>query len=173
MKKTLILSVLYLLTLTTSLLAQEVVGFWKTIDDKTGQPQSLVAIYEYQGKYYGRLLATYDNNGQIEDTIYAPKKHAPGVKGNPYYVGLDFMWDLKPTGSKFADGHILDPQEGKIYTAEMWLKGDSLMVRGEIWVFGRNQTWPPALDSDFPPDFKKPDLAKLIPSIPEPNDSES
>jgi uncharacterized protein (DUF2147 family) len=174
MKKTMGLCFLYTLIFSALLSAQDVVGFWKTISDKTGKAESILGIYEYQGKYYGRLIGTYNrSDGKMEDTIDHPKDRAPGVQGNPFYSGLDIMWDLKKDGNKYTDGKIIDPQKGRIYNAEMWRQDGNLIVRGEVWVFGQNQEWPPALDSDFPAGFKKPDMTKFVPSIPKPIGSES
>lgn len=147
---------------------QDIVGFWKTVDEKSGQPQSIVAIYPYKGMFFGRLIVTFDENGKIEDTIYKATAKAPGVVGNPFYAGLDILWDLKAEGNKYADGEILDPEHGRVYGAEIWRKGDSLIVRGKVLFLGRNQVWPPATDGDFPLDFKKPDLQSLVPVIPKP-----
>jgi len=156
---------LFLLVCTQGVLAADIVGFWKTVDEKTGHAQSLVAIYEYQNKYYGRMIATYED-GSIDDTMYAPKTRAPGVVGHPFYSGMDFIWDLQPNGSKYTDGKILDPQRGRIYNAEAWVEDGNLIVRGKLLFFGRNQTWPAATEKDFPTGFKKPDLNQLVPSIP-------
>lgn len=155
-----------LLLACSELFAADITGFWKTIDEKTGLLQSIVAIYPYEGKYFGRLIVTFDETGKIEDTIYNPTSRAPGVVGNPFYAGLDIMWDLKPDGEKFNDGEILDPEHGRLYGAEVWRKGDKLIVRGKVLFLGRNQTWPPAGDADFPAGFKKPDLAAMVPVIP-------
>lgn len=149
----------------------DVVGYWKSIDEQTGKAQSVVAIYEHDGKYYGRLVVTFDDNGQIQDSIEEPKKRAPGVVGDPYYSGLDFIWDLQKNDSKLTNGQILDPEQGKIYNAQMWRDGNNLIVRGEILFFGRNQTWPPAQEEDFPQGFTKPDLKALTPTIPEVKDN--
>lgn len=146
--------------------APSIVGFWKSIDDKTNKPQSIVAIYEYKGKCYGRLIATYNPQGKIDDTIYNPLKRAPGVQGDPYYVGLDFIWNLKKDGNRYVDGEIMDPEKGRIYSAKAWREGNDLIIRGEIFFIGRNQKWPPATDNDFPAGFQKPDLATLVPKIP-------
>jgi hypothetical protein len=60
----------------------------------------------------------------------------------------------------------MDPEEGKVYDADLWNdKAGNLVVRGKIWVFGRNQTWPRAVESDFPPNFQKPDLKTMVPKI--------
>lgn len=167
MKKTLMLCLFYLLAISPTLFAQDIVGFWKTIDDETGKPESIVGIYEYQGKYFGRIVATYDDNGNIEATMDRPKGRAPGVIGNPYYAGLDIIWNLENDGKRYTDGKILDPEHGRVYGAELWVNNNGdLVVRGKLLFFGRNQTWPAAQDSDFPPDFRKPDLTAFVPSIP-------
>ena len=167
MKKTLMLCLFYLFSFSSALVAQDIVGFWKTIDDETGKAESIVAVYEYQGKYYGRIVATYDENGNINATMYAPGQRAPGVIGNPFYAGLDIIWNLQNDGSRYTDGKILDPEHGRVYGAELWVNNNGdLVVRGKLLFFGRNQTWPPAQDNDFPSNFRKPDLTAFVPSIP-------
>jgi uncharacterized protein (DUF2147 family) len=162
-----LLGLLFLFAICPLLEAEEIIGFWKTVDEHTSKVQSVVAIYQYQGKYYGRIIATYDQSGKMADSIYAPKERAPGVKGHPYYAGLDIIYDIQKEGDRYKEGKIIDPEQGKEYDAELWLQDGNLIVRGEILVFGRNQTWPPAQESDFPPDFKKPDLTQLVPRIPQ------
>lgn len=166
MKKFLLLNLFFMFLLSPIFSVESIVGFWKTVDENSGRPQSIVGIYEYQGKYYGRLLATYNENGKIDDTIYKPKDRAPGVVGHPYYAGLDIIWNLTSKGNKLTNGHILDPQKGKIYGAEMWLLNNNLIVRGKLLIFGRNQTWLPVADNEFVGDFKKPNLKTFVPSIP-------
>lgn len=166
MKKYLFLGLFCLLNMSVSLMAGDVLGFWKTINDKTGKAECIVGIYEHQGLYYGRIIATYGLDEKIEDTMSDPKKRAPGVEGEPFYSGMDIMWDLKKEGSKYVGGKILDPEKGKIYNSEMWPKDNNLIVRGQIWIFGQNEEWVPALDHDFPPGFLKPDLTKFTPLIP-------
>lgn len=146
--------------------AQEIQGFWKTISDETNQPQSIVGIYEYQGKYYGRIIATYDDKGKIDATLDSPNGRAPGVEGEPFYTGLDIIWGLKPQDSKYLDGKILDPEKGRVYDAEMWRKDGNLIVRGKVWIFGANQEWLPAGPTDFPPGFTPPDMTQFVPQIP-------
>lgn len=111
--------------------ASDISGVWKTIDDETGQAKSLVQIYPYQGKMYGRVISLFKNQD----------KQAVGIKGNPKIMGLDIIWDLQDKGERWKKGRILDPQNGKIYTCEIWREGKNLIVRGKIGPFGRNQTW--------------------------------
>ncbi|MFK7923326.1 MAG: DUF2147 domain-containing protein, partial [Bacteroidia bacterium] len=46
-----------LMTLTT--FAQSPVGKWKTIDDETNKPKSIVEIYEKDGKLYGKVIKLF------------------------------------------------------------------------------------------------------------------
>lgn len=169
MKKFFLFNLFCMLMFCQTFAAEDIVGFWKTIDEKSGQAQSIVAIYPYQGKYYGRIVGTFDQNGNIEDSIYHPFKRAPGVVGNPFYSGLDIIWNLINKNNKFTDGKILDPEKGKIYGAEMWLKNGNLVVRGKLLIFGRNQTWLPVAESEFTENFQKPNLTTFVPSIPKVN----
>jgi len=164
-KKTLFFSTFYTLLFYTTLFAQDISGFWKSMNDKTGKPACIVAVYEYQDKHYGRIIGIFDEDGNIHDSIYTPKERAPGVKDNPFYCGLDIIWNLRNKGVR-NKGKILDPEKGKIYDAEVWVKQGNLIVRGEFLFFGRSVVWLPALDNDFPSDFKKPDVNTFIPQIP-------
>jgi hypothetical protein len=144
--------------------AEDIRGFWKVVNDE-GLNRCVVAVYPYQGLYFGRIIATYDDQGALEESIYKPIKRAPGLSHEPYYCGLDFIWNLADSGSVFK-GKILDPEHGDVYRAELWRDGDDLMVRGKLLIFGRTQRWFPLEATDLPKDFKKPDLNALKPSIP-------
>jgi uncharacterized protein (DUF2147 family) len=148
--------------------AEDISGFWKTLSDDTGKPQSVIAVYEYEGLYYGRIIGSFDEDGKMDDSIEHPVKRAPGVVGNPFYSGLDIIWWLADSGSKFK-GKILDPEHGDIYKSELWMDGSNLVVRGKLFIFGRSMTWYPATASDFPKGFKMPDLKTLVPTISEVN----
>lgn len=158
--------ILFLLFFSTTLFAQDITGFWKSVDDETGLARCVVAVYEYGNRCYGRIIGTFDDEGKMKDSIYHPVTRAPGVVGDPYYSGLDIIWDLEENGSSY-DGKILDPENGKVYRAELWRDGDDLIVRGKLFIFFRSQTWLPAVKADFPKDFKLPTLSTLVPSIPE------
>ncbi len=112
-----------------------VTGFWTTIDDESGEAKSIVQIYEYQGKYFGRVVEVLKN-----------KEAKAKLPGNPTIQGLDIIWDLKKDGEKYKGGEILDPKKGKVYGCELWRDGKNLIVRGKIAFLGRNQTWLPTKD---------------------------
>ncbi len=158
--------IFYSLFLCNFLLAQDIQGFWKTVNEE-GVAQTIIAIYEYDGLYYGRIIAIYNQNGTLEESIFHPIQRAPGVIGDPYYCGLDIIWYLQQLGSKFK-GKILDPQKGDVYAAEVWLDKGDLVVRGKLLFFGRSQKWFSVSSKDLPINFKLPNLNSLVPDIPTP-----
>lgn len=146
--------------------AQDITGLWKNVDDETGKTRCVVAVYAYQDKRYGRIIGTYNDSGEMHDTIYKALERAPGIIGNPPYCGLDLIWDL--VGSTYSyKGKIVDPEKGNVYNAELWRDGDNLCVRGKLLMFFRTQTWLPATAADFPKGFKIPDASNFVPRIPQ------
>ena len=167
MFKTVITSFIFIYCFISILKAEDISGFWMTINKKTNNPSSVIAVYPYEGKYYGRIIATYNKEGVINDTIYSPKDRAPGIEGTPYYSGLDIVFDAIPSSNERCKGYIVDPTKGKVYRAELWKKGNDLILRGKVFVFGRNEIWPPFPEKNFNDSFKKPDLTTFIPKIPQ------
>jgi uncharacterized protein (DUF2147 family) len=115
-------------------------GTWKTIDDETGQPKSLVSVW----------LENEELRGRIE-TLLNPSEPNPLCnkcggerKGQPI-EGMTFLWGLTKKGNSWKGGIILDPANGKEYKAKVKLTdhGDRLDVRGYIGLaaIGRTQTW--------------------------------
>lgn len=151
MKKLLMTAVVALGMLATQALAN-ITGYWTTIDDETGKAKSVVQIYQYKGKYYGRIVDL------LED-----KNARAATPGRPLIMGMHIIWDLEKDGKTYEDGEILDPKNGKVYGCEVWREGKNLIVRGKIAFFGRNQTWLPnttykAPEDSAPPVPKKPRL---------------
>ncbi len=114
------------------------VGLWKTIDDDTKQPRSLVRISENSGVFTGKiekLLQPGRENAVCE-------KCEGDLKDKPV-TGMTILQNLKKAGDGFEGGSILDPNNGKTYRSSMKLVegGKKLEVRGYIGPFSRAQTW--------------------------------
>jgi len=129
--------------------SDDVVGYWTTIDDETNTPKSVVQIYEYQGKVYGRVVELFKN-----------KEAVAKLPDSPLIKGLDVIWDMEKKENKYTGGKILDPKTGKVYACDLWRDGDKLIVRGKIAFLGRNQTWEPNTT------FKPETTAKPVPKKP-------
>lgn len=118
---------------------QGVLGRWRTIDDETGKPISIVEIFEAQGKIYGRvveILNPKSRNKKCDD--------CPGDDRGKPVLGLTVIKGLIKEGDQYTGGKILDPKHGKLYRCYITLENpDKLKVRGYIGVslLGRTQYW--------------------------------
>ena len=122
-----------------SMSAQDVIGKWRTIDDETGKPKSIVEIYKDGNKYYGKILQvlTEENKDGICRTCESKYK-------NKNIIGLVFLRDLEKDGDEYGNGKITDPRNAKTYSAYIKLvEPDKLKVRGYIGfsLLGRTQYW--------------------------------
>lgn len=118
------------------------VGKWQTRDDKTGEPNSVIEIWEDKGLYYGKIAK-----------IYNMKSHKPlercvkceGDLRNKPILGLTIITNMRYEDGKYVDGMILDPRSGKNYHATMQTinGGQQLKVRGYLGLplFGQTKIW--------------------------------
>jgi hypothetical protein len=138
-------------------------GFYKTIDDETKLPKSIVVLYacpeigdddHERDELCGRIVALYDETGtSVTETYNSRAKIADKLPGKPYMVGLDIIYGMEWDDDKYEDGKILDPKNGKTYSCEIWQheKDASLLnVRGKVGPFGRTQIWHVLHTSDLP-----------------------
>ncbi|MEX5746582.1 DUF2147 domain-containing protein [Massilia sp. X63] len=117
-------------------------GVWKTIDDETGKPKSLVRITEENGTLTGRIEKLFRPADQDQN----PKcTSCEGARKDQPIIGMTILSGLKKDGNEYTGGEILDPAKGKTYKSKATLKdnGSKLEVRGYIGapMFGRSQTW--------------------------------
>jgi uncharacterized protein (DUF2147 family) len=113
-------------------------GQWKTVDEKTGAVESVVTIYDEGGKLFGKIVSlTQPVDAQGKPRICV--KCTGGDKDKPI-VGLVIIKDLGSDGDRWK-GTILDPGDGKVYEAELWVEEGKLKVRGYLGLFYRTETW--------------------------------
>lgn len=122
---------------------EPIVGNWKTIDDKTNQPKSIIRIELVDQKLQGTVIKIFTAPGDRPDPVCEQcKDHR---KDKPV-IGMTIMSGLKKTSSTLWEGgEILDPNNGSIYKVKLNLDADAkvLNVRGYVGVpmIGRSQTW--------------------------------
>ena len=150
--------------------AMPFVGTYQTIDDETNKPKSIVQIYQYQDgndtEIGGRIIALYDTDGKISETLSNPIRSADNVAGKPTMVGLDIIWNMEwdEDDNEYSDGKIMDPKSGKVYSSIMWQdKPNVLNVRGKIGPFGRTQHWNTMTNDKLPADLQNLDTSSWKP----------
>ena len=114
-------------------------GNWNTLDDKTGKVKSEVQIYDQGGKIYGKIVGLPEPNDDKGKPKVCTK--CQGADKDKPIVGLIIIKDLVADGGHYKGGTILDPEDGKVYRAEIWPEGAELKVRGYLGPFYKTQTW--------------------------------
>jgi len=118
---------------------RDIVGRWKTIDDNTGKIKSIVRIYQENGKYFGKIEQIFREPHENQDPVCEP---CTDYRKNQRVIGLVVIRNMVKYSSKYADGDILDPEKGEIYSCTIWLEGTHVLkVRGWWGMFYRTQTW--------------------------------
>ena len=116
-------------------------GTWKTIDDETHRPRALVRIEERDGVLSGRIVRLFREPGEDPDPLC---EDCPGERHNQPVLGMTILWNFHRHGDAWEGGEVLDPEEGRIYRANLHLRDDAhLDVHGFIGVplLGRSQVW--------------------------------
>lgn len=111
-----------------------VFGYWKRVDEETGKIESIFRLWEDKGKLIGKIVKTFPRKGKPAQLTCS---ECSGAQKDKPVNGLIFMWGFnrdqeKPT--KWVDGHVLNPEDGKTYNCEVELDedGKTLNVYGYI-----------------------------------------
>lgn len=130
--------ILFLLSSSTNLAAQSIVGIWKTIDDTDHVEKSHIEIYQQDGLYFGKVIKL------LEGATVEVCTKCKGEKKDKHLVGMILLENLKKSNDQWKGGHILDPASGKTYKCYVQLEtDDKLKLRGYLGIpaLGRTQYW--------------------------------
>lgn len=140
MKKS-ILALFMLVSVAASAQVENILGDWKTIDDKTGERRSVVAIYQgSDGLYYGKIAKMLVGEPGLKCTTCKDEDYNAPLEGLVIIRGMKF--DAK--ANALTGGKVLDPESGKFYYGKIYTKDGKLVLRGSLdkaGLLGRNQTW--------------------------------
>lgn len=119
--------------------ANQIVGDWKTVDDKTGENYSIIHIYKAtDGLYYGTIARMLVGpEGVVCEECTGEDKNKP-------LEGLVIIRGMHEEKGELRGGKVLDPESGKFYYGKIYLDHGKLVLRGSIdklGVLGRSQTW--------------------------------
>jgi uncharacterized protein (DUF2147 family) len=136
---TLLTAICMALTLGVNAQVNQMLGNWKTVDDKTGEVRSIVNIYRAaDGLYYGKIAKLLI---EVPVTVCTP---CQGEDHNKPLEGLVIIRGMKEENGELRGGKVLDPESGKFYYGKIYLKDGKLVLRGSLdkrGLLGRNKTW--------------------------------
>ena len=142
MKKIILFFILLILWGLLASISNSPVGRWKTIDDKTGKPKSIVFIWNENGVLFGKIEKLFRAPNEEQNPLCTECK---GINKDKQIIGMTILKNLKKHKRIWKGGTILDPKNGKIYKCRIKLfdEGKKLKLRGFIGVptLGRTQIW--------------------------------
>ncbi|MFT3896431.1 MAG: DUF2147 domain-containing protein [Thermomonas sp.] len=118
------------------------IGQWRTIDDHSGKPRSVVEVYANgDGTLSARIVRLIDQAKGPNPLCDACK----GVRHGKPVLGMVIAWGLRADDGNWSGGRIVDPDNGKEYAVKFAPSADGrkLEVRGYIGfsLLGRTQVW--------------------------------
>src|SRR5579871_6436435 len=111
------LAVIMILLAINAFAANSLTGYWKTLDDKTGRPSSIVLIYSVNNRLFAKIVKPIPLSGEPGLSICTKCR---GSQHNAPIIGLVFMTDMQQVSpNTWSRGRVLDPRNGKAYQATL------------------------------------------------------
>ena len=126
--------------------AASIEGYWKSIEERTGEQLSIVEIRKgNDGRYHGKIVYRYPNSHGIALTNCTK---CPAPNTNKPILGLEILSGFREDPNKpdsYIDGRVLEPTSGRIYKGKAVVTGEGkrLRMRGYMGVsaLGRTVVW--------------------------------
>ena len=116
------------------------VGRWRSYDEKTGQPKSIIEITEVNGELQGKVERAFSPPAPSPNPLC---DKCSGDRKNKPVVGMQMLWGMKKNGDEYSGGQLLDLETGRELRGRVKVVdgGKKLEVRGSVGPFSRTVTW--------------------------------
>jgi len=113
-------------------------GYWKSIDDQTGEVTAFWKLEIKDNRLLGYLVnypgMNPDNvciqcTGELQEFFEKPISDTAWLNLSKNRNGI------------WQEGYIIDSGKGEKYKAKVWIEDGNLMMRGYVGFFFRTQTW--------------------------------
>ena len=128
-------------------------GFWLSVDQKSGKVESGWEIYQDNGNLLGRLLSglgvsSDDRAAKCKESY--PNFPVAGKVNQLFKLGTPWIFGLSmESPGRWTGGHVIDPSNGSIYRCSIIyhpadgkkFQQEALEIRGQVLFFSGSQYW--------------------------------
>jgi len=117
---------------------EQILGKWLP-EDKMGH----IEIYKINEKYYGKIICVVDPINPKSGQPWKDKLNPDKSKRERNILGITMMFDFEYDNRtrEFVKGRLYDVRTGRTYKGEMWIKDESLILRGYWFLFYKTEKW--------------------------------